>query len=93
MVIYICFNLKQRNATDKAAPVLCCPGLGDLVYLLQLPPDGGDVLVEVLQRPLPPEGVLGPGGGAGARCPLLPGSVPAGVARRNIFVAQRRRGV
>ena len=62
----ICFNLKQMNATDKAAPVLCCPGLGDLVYLLQLPPDGGDVLVEVLQRPLPPEGVLGPGGGAGA---------------------------
>ena len=51
--------------TDKA-PVLRCPGLGDLVYLLQLPPDGGDVLVEVLQRPLPPEGVLGPGGGAGA---------------------------
>ena len=62
----ICFNLKQMNATDKAAPVLGCPGLCDLVNLLQLPPDGGDVLVEVLQRPLPPEGVLGPGGGAGA---------------------------
>ena len=29
-------------------------------------------------------------GGADSRCPLLPGSVPAGVARRNIFVAKRR---
>ena len=61
------------NATDKSAPVLGSPGLGDLVYLLQLPPDGGDVLVEVLQRPLPPEGVLGPGGGARAAVSIYHG--------------------